>query len=173
MREWSVRFAINRPDMASTEDHVDEIVANLRTHAASASYTPHELSARFNVTASTPLQAVREGLHLFNAALGQAGIQATEEGIVEAEAEAIPDLARRIDEPNVPDLVGVAEVARILKVSKQRASDLARSQEFPRPIEVPASGPVWKKSAILRHVGLWPRKPGRPKKTNPQGVSPI
>lgn len=172
MREWSVRFNISRPEVTFTEEHVDTVLGVLKTHAASGSYSPHELSMRFTLVSPTPIRAVHDGFELFVGALGKAGIPADEEGVVEAEVEAVPDLERRIAESNVPDLVGVAEVAHILNVSKQRASELARSREFPRPIEVLASGPIWRKTAILRHVGLWPRKAGRPRKGGTPAVQP-
>ena len=166
MREWSVRFGINRPDLVFTEDHVDTIVSTLGvTHAASASYSPHELSVRFTLVASRPLQAVQEGFKHFTHALQRAGIPGPEESIVEAEIDTVEDMDRELKEPNIPELAGVTEVARILGISKQRVSTLARDPDFPRPIEMLAAGPVWKKVAILRHVGLWPRKPGRPRKS--------
>jgi hypothetical protein len=172
MREWSVRFNISRPEVTFTEEHVDAVLDALSTQAASGTYSPHELSMRFTMVCPTPIRAVREGFDLFVGALGKAGIPPGEEGVVEAGVEAVPDLERRIGESNLPDLVGVAEVARLLNVSKQRASELARSPEFPRPIEVLAAGPIWRKTAILRHVGLWPRKAGRPRKRVTQAVRP-
>ncbi len=43
------------------------------------------------------------------------------------------ELDRRIQESNAPELVGVAELASLLSVSRQRASELARSRGFPAP----------------------------------------
>ncbi len=167
-REWSVRFGINRPDLVLSEDHADTIVSTLGvTHAASASYSPHELSVRFTLVTSLALKAVHEGLKHFTQALQRAGIPGPEESIVEAEIDAVEDLDRRLKEPNIPKLAGVTEVAKILGISKQRVSMLARDPNFPRPIEILAAGPVWKRVAILRHVGLWARKPGRPRKSLP------
>jgi hypothetical protein len=60
--------------------------------------------------------------------------------------------------------VGVAELAELLSVSKQRASELARKSDFPRPVSQLASGPIWRLSAILRYSRQWRRQPGRPKK---------
>lgn len=165
MKEWSVRFSVNRPDTTFTETDVDTILDALKTHAASGSYSPHELSVRFTLASPLPARAVVEGLKLFHSALREAGIAVGEERIVDVELELAPDLDKQLLESNLPELVGVAEVAQILNVSKQRVSDLARSPDFPRPIEILAAGPIWKKSAILRHVGLWPRKPGRPRKS--------
>ncbi len=40
-------------------------------------------------------------------------------------------------------LLGLAEVAKGLKLSKQRASELTRKTGFPEPVAVLASGPIW------------------------------
>ena len=84
---------------------------------------------------------------------------------IECEIMAAEDFDRVLAEPNVPELVGVHEVAKMLDVSKQRASQLAKKPEFPKPIVTLASGPVWKKVAIARHVfRIWDRRPGRKSK---------
>ena len=59
-------------------------------------------------------------------------------------------------------LVGVAELAQRLGVSRQRASELAkRHPGFPRPEAELASGPVWDESSIYAFVDGWDRSPGR------------
>lgn len=45
-------------------------------------------------------------------------------------------------------LAGVAEIAAMLGVSKQRASQLAASDGFPKPLDRIAVGPVWRRAAI-------------------------
>ena len=80
-------------------------------------------------------------------------------------AESVEELEKQVMESNVPELVGVTELAQLLGVSRQRASELARSRDFPAPIAVLRSGPVWRKTAIARHVGKWERRPGRPRRT--------
>jgi hypothetical protein len=49
----------------------------------------------------------------------------------------------------------------MLEVTKQRASELARRANFPKPIARLASGPVWKKASIARHARTWDRRPDR------------
>jgi hypothetical protein len=70
-----------------------------------------------------------------------------------------------LDEPNTPDLVGVAELAELCGVTRQRASVLARSGGFPEPLAELASGPVWDLRMVQRFVREWTRKPGRPAKS--------
>ena len=161
MREWSVRFEVNKPDVVFTEDHADQVMDALSSHSPSVSYGPHAMSARLCVEADSPNRALASGLNLLRSALkiGKAGTLLS--GIMSAEVQALDDLDRSVQDPNVPDLVGVDEVAKMLEVSKQRASELARRQDFPKPIARLAAGPVWKKAAIARHVSIWDRRPGR------------
>lgn len=55
------------------------------------------------------------------------------------------------------DLVGVAEVAALLGVSRQRVSQLAASESFPAPEAQLAAGPVWLRAAVEQ----WARSTGR------------
>ncbi len=162
--EWSVRFEINRPDVVFTEDHADEVMDVLKRHAPTVSYSPHSISVRFCVGANTSKQAFQTGFQVVTSALKKAGIKAPGSSIVDAEAQTLSDLDKSLQEPNVPDLVGVAEVAKILGVKKQRASQLVRVRSFPKPVARLASGPVWHKNTIARHAAQWPRTPGRPRR---------
>lgn len=164
MHEWSVRFEITSRGLTLTEDHADEVMTALKDHAPALSCGPHAMSARFSIGADSPLRAAESGFRLFQSALGKANIGARHYQVADVEVQSLEDLDRSLMESNVPDLIGVAELADILHVSKQRASELARIPDFPKPIAHLASGPVWKKSAIARHIEFWPRRPGRPKR---------
>lgn len=159
MIEWSVRFEISRPDLEFTEDHANGVMSYLEQYAPVVSYGLHVMSVRFCVHADSPDRAAKDGLMVAKFAMHRAGLGS--EGIVAFEISDRSDLARTLEEPNVPDLIGVDELAKILKVSKQRASELAKRRDFPRPIVRLASGPVWKKSTIARFVAYWDRRPGR------------
>lgn len=160
---WSVRIEISCNGTAFTEDHADQLIDAFERHAPAVSCGPNEMSVRFSVEADTVGLASVTGLRLFSAALKKIGLAAPPAKIVGYEVQASDDLDRSLGQINVPELVGVAEVAQILKVSKQRASELARSPGFPKPFALLASGPVWKKGAVARHIGLWERRPGRKK----------
>jgi hypothetical protein len=58
----------------------------------------------------------------------------------------------------VPDVVGLAEAADILQVSKPRVSQLAKRADFPAPLAHLAMGPVYAKRAI-RDYATFGRKP--------------
>lgn len=62
-----------------------------------------------------------------------------------------------------PQIVGVAEVAEILGVTKQRASVICQRDDFPAPITKLASGPVWRAGAVSTFKAGWRRQPGRPR----------
>jgi predicted DNA-binding transcriptional regulator AlpA len=57
----------------------------------------------------------------------------------------------------VHHLVGAAEIARLLGVSRQRVQQLASEPDFPQPDAVLAMGKVWRKADILE----WARAAGR------------
>lgn len=50
------------------------------------------------------------------------------------------------------ELVGIAEIAAILGVSKQRADQLARTPAFPKPVSELASGRIWRKRDVERWI---------------------
>lgn len=162
VKGWSLRLEAE-PASPVTEQQIETLLEELADHAASVSYAPRAIAVRMFVEGTAPEEAIRVGLRVFSRSLKRAGIDAS--SIVDVEAQAWHDLARAIDEPNIPELVSVSEVARILEVSRQRVSELARSPEFPAPVARLAVGPIWKKSAILRFLKRWPRKPGRPRGT--------
>ncbi len=54
-------------------------------------------------------------------------------------------------------LVGVAEIARMLGVSRQRVSQLAETEQFPEPTVRLSAGPVWKREDIEQ----WAERTGR------------
>lgn len=62
-------------------------------------------------------------------------------------------------------LVGVAEIAELVGVTRQRANQLCDHPRFPRPVARLAMGRVWN----LDEVEEWrktPRRVGRPRKTD-------
>jgi hypothetical protein len=77
---------------------------------------------------------------------------------------------RSIREPEVPELVGIAEIAELLGVSRQRASELADTGRLGNPAARIAATRVWAKSSILSSLegthgaSKLTRRPGRPSK---------
>lgn len=161
--QWTVRCEISHPNVVLTEDHADEIISALEGHAPAVSYSPHTMSVRFCVDADSPGRVSQSALRLFHSALKKTGIKIPPTRIVGYEIQSLAGLDRELAESNLPDVVGVAELAKILRVSKQRASALARVRDFPKPVAILESGPVWRKSTLVYHLKRWRRLPGRPK----------
>jgi predicted DNA-binding transcriptional regulator AlpA len=57
------------------------------------------------------------------------------------------------------ELVGLAEVAEMLQLSKARADQLARQRDFPLPVATLTGGRIWDRAA----VEAWMRSTGRAK----------
>lgn len=70
-------------------------------------------------------------------------------------------LERDVDQPTVPRLLGLTEVAAFLGVSRQRAGQLR--ERLPQPMAELAAGPVWTEPQITAWAEGWTRKPGRPR----------
>jgi predicted DNA-binding transcriptional regulator AlpA len=59
-----------------------------------------------------------------------------------------------------PKLAGLAEVASLAGVSRQRAAQLAAHPQFPEPVDRLAMGPVWREADVKAFLAV-ERKPGR------------
>jgi prophage regulatory protein len=59
-------------------------------------------------------------------------------------------------------LVGLAEIAKLLAVSKRTASRYAARDDFPKPVAELAMGPVWLAEAIEDWIATTPVRRGRP-----------
>lgn len=123
-------------DRALTEDEPDTLLDDLAHHGAALS------------TADTEL-----GVSL-----------AVEVGTVRA-ASAFTEEERRHENSMtlIPDLVSYAEIAAIAGVSRQRARELAKNSDFPKPTVSTATGPLRTRSSVEAWAKTRSRKPGRPK----------
>jgi hypothetical protein len=115
------------------------------------------------------LTVVERAISLFEDACVKAGV--SHGGIADVEVMTEEYLNREIDQE--PDTyLGVTELARELRVSRQRVSELRRSEAFPAPIAELAAGPVWKGSSLKRFIEGWERRPGRPRKERRAATAP-
>ena len=157
MIQWTCTVeAVNDAYVGDLEDLSDTILARLGGQRASAAFGDGRIVATFTVDARLVLQATETALKAWSRAVD------------DQLAWSIVSLtARRADQPDdlpgLPKLLGVAEVAARLDVSKQRATELARTHRmFPPPLAELASGPVWTAWQIGSFQQSWTRKPGRP-----------
>ena len=163
MTEWSVAVTnCLSPPVKDADDALERILESVADHGPALSYSPKEITLQITVRAESACDASSQAADVVAKALGSVGwpvdireLHATERSLFEAQ----------LDEPNFPELVGITEIAELLGTSRQRASELARSARFPRPLAELAAGPVWPKPWIARFVEEWERRPGRPRST--------
>jgi hypothetical protein len=63
------------------------------------------------------------------------------------------------EQPAVPELVGVAEIAQILGVSVARAAAVVKSDQFPAPVAKLIAGEVWTRPSLDGFVEMWTSQP--------------
>lgn len=169
MTEYSVDIEARVERWPEDEDEGDAMLSFLEALDALGALgpvahgrAPEILGARFHVATGDPAEAVTRALGLFWGAAEKVGFVL---GQVER-IEAVTDerLQRHLEEPAERDpYLGVAEVARMLGVSRQRVSELRGRPGFPEPVAELASGPVWRGWQLRRFLEEWPRRPGRPR----------
>lgn len=121
------------------------------------------LGVDVTVHAADYREAVEKGMAAIRSAIRKAGVPRTV--LVERlEAQTSARTHRDLEIPTYPDMLGAAEVAELLGVSKQRVMELRDAGRLPEPISQLRAGPVWVRPAIERFVETWERKPGRPRK---------
>ena len=66
-----------------------------------------------------------------------------------------------LEEPEIPELVGLTEIAEMAGVSRQRANAIVKQESFPTPVLTLAAGQFRTRAAVQNWVENWTRKPGR------------
>ena len=169
MSNWSVLIEtagpsdLYEPDVDDEmEDKVDDLIDGLAEYGPSVSYNAHKLSVRLSVPADSydPAGAATQAQDLWKQFADKVEISWP---IVRLEVVAGDVLEAELANPAVPELLGVKELADQLGVSRQRASELARSSHFPTPSAILASGPIWTAAAVATFLALWERRAGRPR----------
>ncbi len=156
-KEWSVRV--------ETALRIDEqggvLVASaltnlLHEYAAAVSGGEGDLTFQLSIEADSIESAVTKGVRTVLWALKKSVFDGTRPGehplradVVAVEAESAAHFAARVDAPG-PELVGIAELAGVLGVSRARASAIAARRDFPAPTTKLAAGPVWFKANLNR-----------------------
>jgi len=129
---------------------------------AVVSYNSSSWSVTLTIEAVDPGHAVANAMELLGAAVQKSHMPTWP--VIRFEAVAAGVLAAENEIPAIPPLVGVAETAQMLGVSKQRVSDLARDGRLPTPAYSLAAGPVWLASSVETFAENWDRRPGRRRK---------
>ncbi|WP_331731772.1 hypothetical protein [Streptomyces sp. NBC_00073] len=157
---WSIYVELGRCD--APDDLYDDLHDRLATaHPAVGTAPNGNLSVRIFVEASTARQAIDTGLKTVSAALKDLDVTAPVVG-VEAVTEA--ELDRRNAEKDIPALAGVGEIAELFGVTRGRAGQLTKRDDFPPAVTHLKSGPVYVKEQVQAFGERWDRRGGRPPK---------
>lgn len=153
---WQARVEIEPVDLDEAE--IDDLVTRLVPCEGTVGYGNRRVGVTLTATGDTSIDAHVDAVAVVRAALGDVGEIVAVEVLSDAEADA------RLARPAFPELVGIAEVAALLGVSRQRASELQKRTGFPAPVAVLRAGPIWRKGDLDTFASEWDRKPGRPRR---------
>jgi len=163
LTEWDVSFELSTVSKTDRfgQQIASRVLAEPEKVSGVVSVAPRLLAIDVTVSAADYWDAIAEAAHWVRTSLEAAGLR-PDLPVERVEAKTAERAERDLDVPTYPKLVGVAEVADLLGVSKQRVSELRDSPRFPAPASDLRSGPVWTRATIERFVESWERKPGRP-----------
>ncbi|UXY24873.1 hypothetical protein N8I84_41215 (plasmid) [Streptomyces cynarae] len=157
---WSIEVELGVSNVS--DDTVEELHEHLADHSPAVGTAPSgNLSVRIFIEASTARQAMDAALREVTAAAKQTGINHTVTGIELVTEE---ELDRRLEEPSVPELVGVSEIAAMFGVGRQRAAQVVQREDFPPAVAYLKAGPVFVKWQVEAFEKRWDRRGGRPAK---------
>jgi hypothetical protein len=149
------------------QDLLEDLLDNLIEHDGVVTGTPEEpidgrarYGAGFSVQAADAVAAVARAREVFELAAMSAGLPQWPLARVEAQTER--ELEVELTRPSFPSLLGVAELAERLEVSRQRAWTITGRADFPDPVARLKATPVWTADSVRRFLESWPRKAGRP-----------
>lgn len=171
--DWSIEISrlADENDTTAIDERSIEVLANeIHEHAGVVSWGDHTYSVRLSVEVPEVGKAVDVAVGISHEAVSKAGLPTWP--IASVLAQSPEALDHDLSTPLYPAIVGVTELAEMLGVSKQRASELARSSSFPAPFTELASGPVWIEANVRHFCETWERKPGRPRKPDPKEEEP-
>ena len=151
MSEWTVTVTWDATDPV-TVDQLERVAAL----AGAVAGEPGRIQVECTMTVEADSIATAVGTVVPRLLLEIPGEVAWVEILTTAEAD------RRLAEPAFPELVGITEIADMLDVTRQWASALQTNGDFPAPVAILASGPVWRRADLSTFELLWKRKGGRP-----------
>jgi hypothetical protein len=158
-KAWSAYVELQ--SMTTTEETLDEMADLLTDHYASIGYAPNgNLSVQLSVDAATARQAIDDALKAVTRAARDAGGPTV---ILGVELLTVEEQERRLNEPAIPELIGLGEIAEMFVVSRQRAGQVAAKEGFPPAVARLKAGPVFVADQVRRFAESWKRDTGRPR----------
>lgn len=168
VKEWSTYIRASGELGIFSSEH-SEMLADVlykRGGAVGSSRDGSWISAQFTVRATSIYRCFQSATEMFEKALAEIGVH--DFTLDHVQLMTHEELEQELSRPLYPELVGIHEIAELLGVTRQRASALAASAQFPRPLTKIAAGPVWPRPWITRFLREWDRRPvhkGRSAKT--------
>lgn len=154
-RQWSV--SVTAPVAEDLDPDAQAIVAEKMRATLTHDGARHLLTADYQVTAPTLRKAADEALRAARALPAKP---------TRLQVLPLDDWHAEQATPQPRNLVGAAEAALLLSVSRQRVGQLAERPDFPAPIARLSAGPVWTRTSIEAFDQSWSRKiTGRPPKS--------
>lgn len=152
-----------------SDDDIDRLLDAVGPHHGAVSGGEGSYSLQMDASGETAFEALRAARETLERIADR--LDLPDWPVVHAEVMTVAEQQADLARLGLPSLVGVAEVADILGVSKQRASTLAREHgDFPAPAVKLASGPVWYEAGVRGFLERWERRPGRRKAATASSV---
>lgn len=160
---WSVRVDWTHVGLNESEaDELLEALADVLPVLVVDDEEPGH-STRYTLTVHLEEPTVRQAIAL---ALRRVE-DATGQRAVGVEALSMHEVRRRLATSNIPDLVGNADIADMLGVTRQRAGQIVVIPGFPPAVMTIKAGPLRVREQVEDWAQSWRRKSGRPAKEAP------
>lgn len=143
-------------DEPLTQDLLTDVAAI--SGAAGGNVGEKRLDLTLTIKASSAWEAVEKAQDKVAALVPGDILSATVATLEESDRREAEERARA-------ELVGIAEIADMLGVSKQRAHTLSGRDDFPAPVDRLKQGSVWRRRDLSTFASGWQRAAGRPKGT--------
>ncbi len=163
MTAYAVTVDLNVPGGVD-DDAVDGLLEALKPYsgalAIESAEQPSWVSVAVDISAPDVGAATIRGLAAARTVLNEAGLPYTAAGVTGIRVLTVQAQEQQLLTPVVP-LVGLSEVADMFGISRQRVTQLRARVDFPDPVVVLRSGPVWTAPALRHFLATWDRTPGR------------
>lgn len=156
--DWRRHTEIDEPELELVLDRLEGLHPAINIERTEALINPLHLSATVTLEAATLRQAATMALQAVEAA-----VDTKARGMEVLETE---EFDRELDRPQIPALVGNADIAEMLGVSRQRAAKLDESPGFPPAVAHIKAGPLRVRNQVEKWAASWERRSG-PKRKAP------
>jgi len=132
---------------AATALDPESVLEQLAEHHPAVSYGDGLLSTTVTVDAHSASQAIDLVQELVLSTLGRAKL-----ALERVEAMTEERQERELEISNLPDLVGLAEIAELASTTRQRVFQMTANKSFPAAVLELRSGRLWNRAAIARYL---------------------